>query len=155
RWSPIVAKAGWTPIANVFIENYCKLDINPNEAMFLIHCFMYKWTVDKPYVSLTKVSIQMGKSRDTVQRYAKELEKKGFIKRIYRTRLPSLVNLNPLIKAMETFAIHPTLTKVPMQNIRTTYAKAHTKEEPLRRTITEFNKSKGIQHISEVMTWRK
>lgn len=141
RWSPRLKEAGWTPITNTFIENYHKLDINPNEAMFLIHCFMYKWTVNKPYVSLHKVSVQMGKHRDTVQKYARTLEQKGLIKRTFRKGLPSYINLNPLIEALETFVQYPTLTKKAMQNIRKPYVKTHTKKEPLIKTSTDITKN--------------
>ncbi len=101
RWGEPLKKYGHTQVSNVFLDNYSKLGISNQEAIFIIHCFKYKWTVDHPFPAFTTIAKKMSKDRITVQRYARNLEKKGFIIRIYQNGIPSKINLTPLIKTLE------------------------------------------------------
>lgn len=109
RWGSTLSARGVTPIANLFLDNYIKMGLNAMEAMFIIHLFSYKWTVDAPFPSLITISTKMGKSVDTVRRICRELEEKGFLKRNLRTGQTSTYDLNVLIKRIEDFILYAKL----------------------------------------------
>lgn len=132
-WSSALEPFRFTQVSNLFLENYHKLGVTAAEAMFLIHLFMYKWSVDDPFPSLDTIAKFMGKSHDTVQRHARSLERKGFLKRKYRKKNTSHYNLNPLIDILETIIPFKNLSKEGMQNALIPYAKLHTKLHPLSR----------------------
>ncbi len=146
RWGSTLSAKGITPIANLFLNNYIKMGLNAVEAMFIIHLFSYKWTVDAPFPSLITVSIKMGKSVDTIRRLCRGLEKKGFLKRNFRTGQTSTYDLNVLIRRIEDFILCAKLNRGSLQIPAEPSAPMQTKEEPLR--ISTNNTSvKSIRDI--------
>jgi len=137
RWSEALEKYGYTTISNVFISNYALLDITTSEAMFIIHCFKYKWTVKAPYPSFNTLAKDMGNNRNTVQRYARSLEKKGYLKRVYSNGTPSKININPLIEVLERIAPYNKLDRGSIKNMIKPYQNLDTKEEASRIKIKE------------------
>jgi len=60
RWTPRLAKAGWTPIVDHFLDNYRKLGISNVEALFLVHLLRFKWTSRMPFPGFKKIAAKMG-----------------------------------------------------------------------------------------------
>lgn len=147
RWSEALAKEGVTAIANFFLDNYAGIGLSVVEAMFIIHLFEYKWTVDQPYPSLKTIASKMGKSEDTVRRLARGLEEKELIKRNYRTGQTNTYNLNPLIKRLGNILLDAKLHRGGMQNECQPSAPMQTKEEPLRIN----NNNTSVKSIRDIL----
>jgi hypothetical protein len=147
RWGETLTKKGMTAVANYFLDNYIKIGLNAIEAMFIIHLFSYKWTVDAPYPSLITIAKKMGKSIDSIRRIARGLEKKGYLIRQLRTGKTNLYNLNPLIKKLEEFQLYAKLNRESMQVEPKPSVPMQTKEEPLRIN----NNNSSFISIGEIM----
>lgn len=132
RWDKSLEEYGYAQISNVFLERYSNLGITNVEAMFLIHLLKHKWDVRNPYPSLNTVAKNMGVGRGTAQNYARNLEEKGFIKRIFRNHDTSEYNLEILIKILVYIAGYRNLDERDIKNAADTYRKLHTKEYPLK-----------------------
>ena len=132
-WSAGLASKGYTQIANAFLENYHKLGISPIQAMFIIHIFKYKWTVSMPFPSFMTIAEQMGRSRNSVQRIARDLERKGLIKRKFRKHETNIIDLSPLISQIETSSKIPKLDRYTIQKLAKPHLNIDTKENPLIR----------------------
>lgn len=104
RWGDPVVDGGIAPIPMVFLSNYAKLGISPNEGMAIIHAFSYKWTADDPFPSMGTIAGLMGKSRRQVIRYFNDLEDRGFLIKTERVAengspLSCMLNFKPLLDA--------------------------------------------------------
>jgi DNA-binding transcriptional MocR family regulator len=135
RWGEVLAKNGITAISTLFLRIYPRMDITTVEAMFIVHCFSYKWTVDSPYPSFFTVANEMGVGRGTVQRYARSLEEKGFIKRVYRKGNSSEIDVTPLIKILEHLIPCSKLDKESVEICKEAYLKTNNKKEALIKSF--------------------
>lgn len=104
RWGDPVVDSGIAPIPMVFLNNYTKLGISPNQGMAIIHAFSYKWTSEDPFPSMGTIAGLMGKSRRQVIRYFNNLEERGFLIKTERVAengspLSCILNFKPLLEA--------------------------------------------------------
>lgn len=148
RWSEALAKYGYTQVANRFLEYYHALGITQEEAMFIIQCFKFKWDVDFPYPSLNTIAKAMGMSRNTVQRYLRSLENKGFVKRVRREGASSKLNLEPLIKKLEQLP-YLNLDNGNNQKCTKPCPNPDTKEDPSIKKYKKREIYSGMQSIKE------
>lgn len=100
RWTPILAQS-WTPISDIFLNQYAKLDLKPQEAMFIIHLMQYKWDASAPYPAASTLAKKMGISIAAVRNYGRALQKKKVLIRVIRSGVSSRYNLKPLFDALE------------------------------------------------------
>ena len=101
RWSEFLTKSGWTPVSNIFLTTYHRLDITSLEAMFVIHLMMFKWEKKAPFPKLSTVARRMGVSTTSVRTHARRLEEKGFLKRKPQPGRANIYLLDPLFAALE------------------------------------------------------
>lgn len=148
QWSESLTKHGFTQISNVFLTNYHNLGISTGESLFIIHCFKFKWGIKKPFPSFRTISKEMGKNRCAVQRYARNLETKGFIQRNSRQGMSNQIDLSPLIRQLETICSN--LHKDVVQKSLGPYSNLHTKEDELRKTNNNI-KNYGIESTKEII----
>ena len=107
RWTPALAKGGWTPIVNFFLDNYHRLSPEPlryAEAMFVIHLMRHKWDSNAPYPGYKKLAKRMGISAQSARIYARKLQKKGYLHREFKTGETNRFHLRKLFNALETLA---------------------------------------------------
>lgn len=128
RWSKHLKKYGHTQISGIFLNFYSLLNLSNEEVMFLIHCFSYKWTDNHPYPSFNTIAVKMGNKRNTIQGYARSLERKGFIKRINRSGQSSKIDLYPLIEILERLAPYQNSDRASVGKIIKVCLKIDTKE---------------------------
>lgn len=107
RWGDPVVDGGIAPIPMVFLNNYTKLGISPNQGMAIIHAFSYKWTAEDPFPSMGTIAGLMGKSRRQVIRYFNDLEERGFLIKTERraengSLLSCILNFKPLLEVCMT-----------------------------------------------------
>ena len=135
RWSESLAtsKRGYTVVTNVLLDTYNALGITEGELVFLLEELYYKWTTKNPRPSFRTIARKMGKARNTIQNYARSLEKKGLIKRHFKKGLPSEISITPLVRILEILEPHPNLDGEGVKNIIKVYQKVDTKEDALRR----------------------
>src|SRR5437764_5158059 len=102
RWTPEIAEVGWTPISNLFLNNYHQLDIRPVEALFIIHLMSFKWDKRSPFPRIKTLAEQMGVTPSAVRSYARSLEQKGLLKRKARVGSANIFVLEPLFDVLNT-----------------------------------------------------
>lgn len=149
RWGSTLAKSkrGYTPIVNTLLEYYTLLEITDNELVFIIQILSFKWTVENPYPSLNTIAKRMGKSRGTTQGYARSLEAKGLLQRIFTEGQPNHFNFSPLIKILEQLEPYLELDRGSIKNIIEPYLKLNTKEDALKRS-----NNNNFYSIKEIMS---
>ena len=101
RWTPTLVEDGWTPITYSFLDCYGSLGITSGEAMFIIHLVRYKWDEKMPYPGFFTIAGKMKVTDISVRKYARDLERKGFLKRIGRLGKTTVFDLTPLFAALE------------------------------------------------------
>jgi len=107
RWSDKLAKDGFVPVVNQFLDYYHALkpyDLTHSEAMFIIHLIRYKWDESAPYPGYKTLAKQMGISHKSARRYAQSLESKGYLRRTVRVAETNKFDISPLISALEKHA---------------------------------------------------
>lgn len=127
KWSSRLEKYGFTPISNAFLEFYPLLNLTTQEVLFVVHCFKYKWTANYPYPSFNTIAKEMKKSRNTIQNYARSLERKGYIKRIAQTGQTNKIDFSDLIEILERLAPYQNSDKGAIQKIIKLYLNIDTK----------------------------
>lgn len=101
RWTKELAKDGFTPVADVFLDYYCQMNITTSEAMFIIQLMKYKWNEKNPYPSFGAIAKKMGVTDTAARNYARNLEKKGLLQRHQRIGDTNEFDLNSLFVKLE------------------------------------------------------
>ena len=103
RWTSNLAKRGWTPVADFFLDNYHRLEppLKSNEAMFVIHLMRHKWDKNAPYPGFQLIAQRMGVSAEATRLYARSLEAKGYLFREMQIGLTNRFHLDRLFVALE------------------------------------------------------
>ncbi len=156
RWGEPLTEYGFTAISNVFLLNYFTLGITTEEALFIIHVLKFKWTVEDPFPSFETIATQMGKTRGTIQKYARSLEGKGLMQRRFRENQPSKIDFSNLIKMLiNTVRQNP--DRGPIKKSTPIYSNLDTKEDPLKIHIKEKNTPRiyhGMNSIGNILNER-
>ena len=104
RWTKSLAKDGFVPVVNYFLDHYHELkpyDLTHGEAMFVIHLMRYKWDKASPYPAFKTLAERMGVSDKQTRRYAQKLETKNLLRREFQKGSPNKFDLSPLFRALE------------------------------------------------------
>jgi DNA-binding MarR family transcriptional regulator len=118
QWSSSLVSFGFTQISDVFLKSYSALAPYPlthGEAMFIIHLFQFKWNEDAPFPSYRKLASMMGLTEKSVKRYARQLERKGYLVRDKRDGRTNEFNLTGLINALEQKTLFDSKSTEPVQ----------------------------------------
>lgn len=103
RWAAELESWGFVQISSFFLINYHRLKpepLNHNEAMFVIHLMQFKWDDSAPYPSYSTIAKRMGLTTKSVQRYARGLQNKGYLKRLTRSGRSNKYYLDGLMEAL-------------------------------------------------------
>jgi len=121
RWTPNIAKAGWTPISDFFLDNYHRLDppIRYAEAMLIIHLMRHKWDAAAPYPGFTTLAKRMGISPQAARLHARHLQANGYLFREMKIGETNRFHLDNLFIAVEKLMAKDTLEKVKKNYERT------------------------------------
>jgi hypothetical protein len=117
RWTLNLANAGWTPIADFFLDNYHRLP-NPlkhSEAMFIIHVMRHKWDKNAPYPAFKTVATRMGLTPEAARLLARSLEKKGYLHRQMRVGQTNRFHFNSLFAALEQLMASDAIERIARQ----------------------------------------
>jgi hypothetical protein len=103
RWTPVLARLGWTPVSDFFIDNFHRLDpaIRHGEAMLVIVLMRHKWDDDPPFPGFKSVGKRLGISVTAARQLARSLEKKGYLIREKKIGTTNRFHLQPLFRALE------------------------------------------------------
>jgi DNA-binding MarR family transcriptional regulator len=101
RWTPRIAAAGWTPVADCFLRNYHRLRISHSEAMVIIHIMSFKWDADAPFPALKTIARRMGITAPSVRTHLRNLEKHGLLAREFHIGTTNRFHLGPLFERLE------------------------------------------------------
>jgi DNA-binding transcriptional regulator YhcF (GntR family) len=110
KWTRTLAKAGWASFPNVIFERQQALRLSPIDINILLHLAGYWWNPGKnAHPSKATIAKAMGIHPRTVQKHIEEMERWGYITRIYRKtgvgdNDTNEYDLSGLIKAATPFA---------------------------------------------------
>lgn len=110
KWSKALAEAGWTSFPNVIFERQQALQLSPLDINILLHLAGYWWTPgNNPHPSKKTLAAAIGVHPRTIQKRIEEMERWGYIKRIYHRaavgdNLPNEYSLAGLIEKAKPFA---------------------------------------------------
>ncbi len=125
RWTPALAKNGWTPVVDDFLDNYAELGITPGEAMLIVHLMRHKWDKNAPYPGFETLGRQMGITPTSVRNHVRSLEKKKLLVREMRVSQTNKFHLTPLFERLEKHvAAKPKKVKEPEFDVNAALAKA-------------------------------
>lgn len=149
RWGASLAnsKSGYVTLPNVLLNYYSLLGMSEIELVFILQVMSYKWTSAKPYPSFNTIAHKMGKSRDTVQGYARSLESKRLLKRVQRTGYSSKIDVSPLIQILEEIVPYHNSDRDFIKKIISPYLDPNTKEDSVKRLNKE-----GLVSIKELVS---
>lgn len=119
QWTGSLKKFGFTQISNLFLEQYSTLDpiITHSEAMFIVHLMQFKWSAASPFPSYQRLAKRMGVTEVSVKRYARSLEKKGYIQRSKRTGNTNQFHLTGLLTCLDGIANHESMPEKPTRHL--------------------------------------
>ncbi len=102
RWGPALVDEGFTPLSNYFLKNYHRLTprLRPSEVLILIHLMTFKWDLAHPRPAFRTLAKRMGVTPSAVRAHARNLERKGFVKRYQRVGQTNRFNLDPFLERM-------------------------------------------------------
>src|SRR6266516_448771 len=114
RWTPNLAQKGWTPVSDVFLDNYHRLTppLKYSEAMFVIHLIRHKWDAKAPYPSFKVLAKRMGISPEAARLHARSLQDKGYLFREMQVGQTNKFHLNNLFIALEKLICKDTIAQV-------------------------------------------
>lgn len=110
KWGKTLAESGWTSFPNVIFERQQALQLSPLDINILLHLAGNWWNADSnPFRTKKSLALAIGVTPRTIQRRIEEMERWGYIKRIYRKasvgdNLPNEYDLSGLIEKVEPFA---------------------------------------------------
>jgi len=100
RWGgdPDLFRDGFLVVPIRLLRGYAlaKKSLTTSEAMLLLEIMTFKWGEQAPYPSYERLGQIMGVSARMVARYAKSLEKKGYVKLSRRQGTSNEFDLTPL-----------------------------------------------------------
>jgi DNA replication protein len=101
RWTPSIAKKGFTAVPSAFLANYIKLNITTSEAMLLLHLSSFKWSEKAPFPSVSRLARLMGCSERNIRKLCQSLESVGYIRRIGREGTSNAFDLTGLFEKLD------------------------------------------------------
>lgn len=155
KWPNTISKQGFTQIPNALLEGQAKLKITNPELAVIIQCLKYKWSSKNPYPSVDGIARTMGQHPDTTRRLFRTLERKGLIRRVFRTGDKNEYDFSPLVKKLELIpaskqspAPSANLSMGVSKNADTPPATMQTKEDAAKKTTKKTHTNEQFQHIS-------
>lgn len=134
KWSKPLAQSGWTSFPNVIFERQQALQLTPLDINILLHLAGNWWTPgSNPYRTKKSLGLAIGVHPRTIQKRIEEMERWGYIKRIYRKasvgdNLPNEYDLSGLIEKATPFAEEKLAQRAQQQAEKTA---AITRKKPL------------------------
>jgi DNA-binding transcriptional regulator YhcF (GntR family) len=97
---------GWLGVPRLFFITVAALGLTPAETAFVLHLMSFKWSKANPFPSHRLLANRLGVSPKQIQKYARQLEEKGLLRRIARReeatgdRTSNAFDLQPLFDSM-------------------------------------------------------
>jgi hypothetical protein len=111
KWSSAIMKHGYVVVPNLLILHRDELNISNPEFLLLICIESFRWTKESAWPSIKAISRRAGLSPRQTRTHISSLEKKGLIKRNYRTHGTTVYSVEPLIDRLDRMAVsHSTLS---------------------------------------------
>lgn len=104
KWAPQISQYGYTQVPNYLLKNQSKLGLNNSELVLLLQLMVFDYgsrTAEPAHSTLAKST---GLSPSAVRHNIVSLEKKGFIKRQFRTGSRNLYSLAPTVSKLSNHA---------------------------------------------------
>lgn len=102
-WGGTIDK-GFVPVSRVFLQNYHRLSLSPEEAMLTIHILDYSWGGKVPFPKVATICKYMGRSDKTVRKYIGNLRDLGLLETTNRKGRSNAYDFSPLFEKLKEFA---------------------------------------------------
>lgn len=108
RWTPRIAREGFTPVASVFLNAYAskELGLNSSEAMLVIILMSFKWGVDDPFPRINRIAGMMGLKERSVRSLLQGLQERGLVRRVRTGKGPQRYDMSGLFETLENHISH-------------------------------------------------
>jgi hypothetical protein len=85
-----------------FLRGYASLDppLTAAEALFVLQLMTFKWTEAAPFPSYSTLARAMGVTDKMTQRYAQQLQRKGYLRREFQNQKTNKFDLTGLFQAL-------------------------------------------------------
>lgn len=137
KWSAEVAVLGHTQLPNCLIRCRVYFDISNAELATLMYIISCKFDDRSPFPSAGKIARASGCSPMSIRDHLRSLEKKGLVKRTFRTGMSNKYDLYPLTLRLEE---HIRISHYPIEKSVGRYRKTNT--PPYRNLNTKEDGSK-------------
>jgi hypothetical protein len=94
---------GFLVVPHKFLREYANLRpfaLTTGEALFVLHLMSFKWNEAAPFPTYKRIANYMGVSEKMVRRYAQALQRKGYLRRQFRTQAANAFDLTDLFNAL-------------------------------------------------------
>jgi hypothetical protein len=93
---------GFLCIPNRFLQRYASLQppLTPGEALFVLQLMTYKWEEAAPFPSYSRLAKAMGVTHKMTRRYARQLQRKGYLRREFQKQDTNKFDLTGLFQAL-------------------------------------------------------
>lgn len=150
RWSKAIEEHGYTSLPTLLLYKRTVLNISVSEVYIILCIESFRWDKRNPWPSMSSIAKRAQCSARTARGHISSLEKKGHIRRHYRTGTSSSYSLEPLVSKLDQMAISslPIGKRLPPtadKTFRTLWQDTSAKEESLKdRSQKESNiKNRG------------
>lgn len=105
RWGgdPAIMSKGFVAVPVRLLMSYAALKplcLTVPEAMFVVQVMAFKWDAKAPFPGYKKVAMRMGISEAYARKLARQLEGKGFLRRVARVGSTNGFDFQPLFEKL-------------------------------------------------------
>src|SRR3990167_9804210 len=109
KWSAAIESEGYVQVPNLLIRHLGDLGITPVEFAVIVGLLSHMWTEGNPYPAVDTIASYIGRSRNSTQAAARNLDinegkGKGLVLRVPRGNMTNEYDIKPLIKRLESYA---------------------------------------------------
>lgn len=91
---------GFLVVPTKYLSHYSELGLSASEAMFVLQLMTFKWDAKAPFPTYATLAARMGVSEKMVRRYARNLERRGLLRRRFQRRSANRFDLSMLFEAV-------------------------------------------------------
>ncbi len=105
RWTPALARKGYTPLVAAFVEYACRrhsarsggLGLTPVQAMIVIQLMYHKWDRAMPRPAVGTLAVRLGVTETTIRSNLDALVRRRLLRKHLQPGRPSYYDLTPLL----------------------------------------------------------
>ena len=142
---------GFVGVPILFLERAASLSrfrLNPAETLFVIMLMAHKWDEQAPFPGYKRLAKWMGKTESYARKLARDLEAKGYLKRIERSGYTNKFDLAALFDAIVAETDAKTKATPPKTRSGIAATSRSTTRQPKRPTSTHPSPRRAARTVA-------